>query len=170
MTREKTIEGGTRSAPHPTLGGTFTVDARLYLLNGNTRPYFSVTCWFKKGREEWGGASHDEILAVYPELAPVVALHLSDDTGAPMHTEANGLYWLGFGRYSDLNLDIAAKHFRVTPQEAADLRQRIMSESGYDPEAYEREIEAMRVRWQAEADTAVQILRKWATESEERIG
>jgi hypothetical protein len=40
------------------------------------------------------GCLHDATLRAFPELAPLVALHLSDsETGEPMHAEANGLYF-----------------------------------------------------------------------------
>jgi hypothetical protein len=63
--------------------------------------YFSVTGEIstpfqrKRGDFQCGGCIHDEILAAFPQLAPLVALHLSDaETGEPMHAEANGFYWL----------------------------------------------------------------------------
>jgi len=69
------------------------VEAGLYYLQGNKRPYFSVTGEiFIPGRRDFeaGGCLHDEIVRHWPELAPVIALHLSDDQGDPMHAEANG--------------------------------------------------------------------------------
>src|SRR5277367_307565 len=39
------------------------------------------------------GCLHDAALLAFPELAPLVDLHLADsETGEPMHAEANGLY------------------------------------------------------------------------------
>lgn len=73
------------------------VKAGLHKLDGNARPYFSVTGEiFVPGRRdcEACGCMHEVILKYWPELAPVVALHLSDDRGTPMHAEANGWYWL----------------------------------------------------------------------------
>ena len=46
---------------------------------------------------------HETILQYWPELAPIIALHLSDDTGEPMHSEANGWYWLQ-GYYGGMTL------------------------------------------------------------------
>ena len=41
-----------------------------------------------------GGCLHDAALLAFPELAPLVDLHLADsDTGEPMHAEANALYF-----------------------------------------------------------------------------
>jgi hypothetical protein len=41
-----------------------------------------------------GGCQHHAALLAFPELAPLVDLHLADsDTGEPMHAEANALYF-----------------------------------------------------------------------------
>jgi hypothetical protein len=65
------------------------------------RGYFSVTGEIstpyqrKRGDAQCCGCIHDDILAAFPQLAPLVALHLSDaETGEPMHAEADGFYWL----------------------------------------------------------------------------
>jgi hypothetical protein len=40
------------------------------------------------------GCLHDAALKAFPELAPLVTLHLADsETGEPMHAEANGRYF-----------------------------------------------------------------------------
>jgi hypothetical protein len=77
----------------------------LHYLRGNSAPYFSLTIaswrivgFAKRSGEDSFGAAHDEILRLWPELAPLAALHLSDWTGAPMHAKANGFYQLaGYG-------------------------------------------------------------------------
>lgn len=77
------------------------VDARAYTLGGNQHPYFSITAtiddqWTRRNNDcRSCGCLHDEILRLWPQLAPIVALHLSDaNTGEPMHAEANGFYHL----------------------------------------------------------------------------
>jgi hypothetical protein len=41
-----------------------------------------------------GGCQHEAALLAFPELAPLVDLHLADpETGEPMHAEANALYF-----------------------------------------------------------------------------
>ncbi len=72
----------------PTLGygtnATITVRAGLHKIDGNDRPYFSVTADIRKPCAhdiEAGGCLHREILHYWPQLAPIVALHLSDDFG-----------------------------------------------------------------------------------------
>jgi hypothetical protein len=80
------------------------VDAGLHYLQGNTLPYFSVTGWMGQNEERAHsfGCLHDKILKYWPELAPVVALHLSDSNGVPMHAEANAWYQLA-GYYGGVN-------------------------------------------------------------------
>lgn len=86
-------------------GGIICVTAGLSHLRGNARPYFSVTAdiAYSRAHSPRGcGCMHDEVLKYWPTLAPVVALHLCDDTGMPMHAEANGWYSLaGYYRTDD---------------------------------------------------------------------
>jgi hypothetical protein len=88
--------------------------------HGGLSPAFSVTadCYephgthsgksrHARGREpDSCGCVHDAVLSAFPELAPLVALHLADsETGEPMHAEANGLYFYraarGLGGWRD---------------------------------------------------------------------
>lgn len=76
---------------------TIRVDACLHYLRGNTLPYFSVTAEIRVPRRndcEACGCLHTEVRKYWPVLEPVIALHLSDSAGAPMHAEANGWYQL----------------------------------------------------------------------------
>lgn len=68
---------------------------------GNGHEDFAITAYFwTVGKErtdrnwEMGGCCHDEILKIRPDLAPFVALHLSDSLGAPMYAVENGFYHL----------------------------------------------------------------------------
>lgn len=99
------------------------VTAGLHYLKGNRLPHFSVTCDIEERRgSRWedvgGGASHDLIGRLWPKLAPIIALHLSDSDGVPMYAEANGWYQLsgyygGAGeRYTALTSE---RHFPITP-------------------------------------------------------
>jgi len=94
--------------------------AQLVKLAGNERPYFSVTGEIlnlrRKGdnQVERSGAIHDEILRHFPELRPMIACHLADDLGVPMHAIENGLYFLGLTRYPDArNLALFADLWRI---------------------------------------------------------
>jgi hypothetical protein len=57
------------------------------------------------------GCLHEDIRKAFPELAPFIRWHLTDNTGTPMHYAANGVYWLV------ANHAIAAKE---TPAKALD--------------------------------------------------
>jgi len=103
-------------------GSKVVVTAGLHYIRGNRLPYFSVTCAiYEGGRDVGGGASHDLIGRLWPWLAPVIALHLSDSDGVPMHAEANGWYQLagyygGAGeRYHSGN---AERNFPIMPDPA----------------------------------------------------
>lgn len=78
------------------LSPAFSVTGEVYEQHGT----WNGAARHRNGREsDIGGCIHDEILRAFPELAPVVALHLSDpETGEPMHAESNGWYWYAGSR------------------------------------------------------------------------
>lgn len=84
-----------------------TVTAELVKLGGNSFPYYSITGSVKKLDKRFRdpvitcGAIHDIILKHYPELAPLVEVHLSEADGIPMHAEANARYWCGLSKWAD---------------------------------------------------------------------
>ena len=92
-----------RTAPN---GDFYRIEALEHVI-GDQAPYFSVTCdvWKPRanasgatrarlGRDiDMGGCMHDEILALVPELAPVVLVHLATADGTPRHAKANGWYF-----------------------------------------------------------------------------
>ena len=64
---------------------------------GDQESYFSVTGAIYEGQRrepDSAGCIHEQILTVWPQLAPLVELHLSTADGVPMHAEANGWFWL----------------------------------------------------------------------------
>lgn len=81
------------------------VEARLIKLEGNSYPYFSITGEIRKTDRRYRdpvimcGAIHEEILRYFPELAPLVQVHLSGPDGQPTHAEANARYWAGLTKY-----------------------------------------------------------------------
>jgi len=114
------------------------VEAGLRKLEGNTKPYFSVTGGMKHvGRidpDNWG-AQKALLLRHWPELEPVITLHLADIDGVPMHAHANGLYWIvgalggglgqrfsgstgHYGKNPKACEKILSEHLRVSPAEA----------------------------------------------------
>lgn len=111
---------------------------------GNQEPYFSVTAAIgtpaelNSGNWQAGGCLHEDAAKAWPEIKPLIDLHLSDAvTGAPIHAEANGFYWLagicgGLGekyhggsgsdaRDADKCLTIFAEHCRINLHTAGDI-------------------------------------------------
>lgn len=133
----------TRAIPSWDKDAIITVDAKAYTLGENLHPYFSITANIvtpasKRRRDiDAGGCLHDEILRLWPQLAPIVALHLSDaNTGEPMHAESNAVYWAGgvvnlgaeyhggtgsSAKNSDECLRILAEHLRISQESARAL-------------------------------------------------
>ena len=116
----------------------------LHMIRGNGRPYFSLTCGiYESGRDVGGGAAHELILKLFPNLKPLADLHLSDVDGVPMHAAENGLYYVqhlipgcsgygplassfadpGYGqkRSDEECIQIMADHFRISLNEARGL-------------------------------------------------
>jgi len=90
-------------------GSKIQADANLHYIEGNDSPYFGVTA----SGAGFGGCCHELILEAFPELAPIVAIHLSDMDGSPSHGVANGLYWIKEGK-----ADTLSSHLRITLEEA----------------------------------------------------
>jgi len=152
-----------------------TVKVRLTKLEGNSRPYFSVTGSIDslRGVEIAGGCLHDEILQWFPELADVVALHLADDRGKPMHAAENARYWMGLSSWSgkewkpmaprgvpDLETDsqgliwapvTLAKHLRISVEDARRVREYVVND-GNDTEAIAFHVRMLEKQWQHQAD------------------
>ena len=84
-----------------------TVTAELVKREGNSYPYYSITGQIAKADKRFRdpivtcGAIHDEILKHFPNLAPLVLVHLSAADGQPLHAEANARYWAGLSTYPD---------------------------------------------------------------------
>lgn len=148
----------------------------LHHIKGNPAPYFSVTAaGYTNGREDFGGACHALILQHFPALADIVALHLSDINGAPMHASGNGYYWLAgivdmgeryhggsgeFGKSAKECARIAAEHFRTTEQQVIALAgetNKVYKARGSSAARrhVERYTDAQRPRWKAEADAVI---------------
>jgi hypothetical protein len=161
------------------------VYAGLHYLKGNTAPYFSLTADVfnpkRRGADKIDrcGCLHDEILKLFPEFAPLVALQLSDIDGVPMHAVKNAIYWaagvlggdkpLGqqyHGSNGDFDsnacLKILEKHLRIDEQEAKRLvgalnhAYKLHGLSG-DVRGYMvGYVKGCKPKWKAEADSAIQ--------------
>ena len=149
----------------------------LHHLRGNATPYFAITAdGTENGRESFGGCCHDLILQHLPDLADVVALHLADSEGAPMHAEANGWYWLGgmiggagskyhAGTGSSAKTPtqcaaVLAEHLRITEAEARRVAGRCNTVGKRDGWKIARQefagyVDAQRPRWKREADALI---------------
>lgn len=168
----------------------FRAEVGLSHLEGNPRPYWSATgellnmARAGENRLEACGAMGDEIREHFPHLAPVVALHLSDDLGVPMHAAANGAYWLGLASwgargpmapdddYGRRALEtgpeglvwapaVAASHLRLTLPEVRELRARVMAAGEHRATRLEElaaVVAELGPRWLAEADAARELL------------
>lgn len=137
-------------------GSTLTAVAELYRI-GEQRPYFSVTgeigtyAQHRNGNVQACGCLHEEILRAWPELAPIVALHLSDEDGVPMHALENARYWAGLTQWEPMHADALARHLRITEEGEA--------EALTTEEAVAAKVAELAPRWKAEAEAAIAYLR-----------
>ena len=69
--------------------GWFYAEVCLHKLKGNKEAYFSVT--------NGNGCAHEAILRQFPELKPLVDLHLSDEPGYPLHCKENAFFYYAEG-------------------------------------------------------------------------
>lgn len=148
----------------------------LHHIRGNSMPHFSITAdGYENGRESFGGCCHDIIAERLPELRDVIALHLSDMDGAPMHAEANAWYWLagvvdvgqqyhgGSGSSAKSAaecLRIFADYVRIPEADAARLIDRFNKLAKVEGpkaarKAFGEWIDAQRPRREAEADALI---------------
>lgn len=166
---------------------TIRIRAGLHHLTGNARPHFSLTGEIGPRHDPFAcGCLHDEIVGARPDLAPIERLHLSDYTGAPMHAESNGWYWLAgalggmgcqyhggngkrqhwkpgrvFDGYRESTpaecLQTFADHCRVSLEEAQRIADAVKGAA--EPRAaWRAECDAMRPRWADEARAGIALL------------
>lgn len=103
------------------------------MLRGNAAPHFTITAdVLVSGHMIAGGAMHDTIVEHFPQFADLVALHLSDHNGVPMHAEANGAYYL-----RECELSTFDNHMRFTPADVPAL------------------VSLMRPVWKAQAEACI---------------
>ena len=145
---------------------------------GTQAPYFSITA--NIGPDMWG-CQHDAIEAEFPGIyTDLIAMHLSDVDGVPMHATANGWYNLagylnGAGERhhrgnsemydhggkrlptSDECLTYWADHIRLPLADARTLADRIAAKWNNPDMKVEhaRVIDEQRPRWKAEADACI---------------
>ncbi len=137
------------------------VKYEISYLSGNSHGHFSITASIgemKSGRKmdpieicgtememKSGGMMHEEIIKHFPDMADLIALHLSDENGVPMYAVENGHYHLG-------NLGTCAHYMRVTEDELiAALKERGIS----NKDNFAKWVETLKPRWKKEADAAI---------------
>jgi hypothetical protein len=162
--------------------GVMLVHGGLHMIGGNSAPYFTITNDVHQAgypNRSWsGGAAHEEILRYWPKFADIVALHLSDIDGAPMHGVANGWYDLagalgGAGEtfhrgnsetYGRLDvsragcLQLFADHFRITIEAVSAIHDEfeINDIRGEAAKARLAEIaDGLRPMWKQQADDCI---------------
>lgn len=148
----------------------------LHHLSGNKAPYFSITAdGYEDGRESFCGCCHEIIAERLPELADVIALHLSDIDGSPKYAASNAWYWLAGvvdvgeqyhgGSGSSAKgagdcLRIFCNHVRVDEKTAlavigkANKTTRAKGKKAAREE-FDRWIDTQRPRWKAEANALI---------------
>lgn len=145
---------------------------------------FSITAYGEEldGRGRWqdtfGGCCHDEILKHRPDLAPFIALHLSNCDGVPMYGAENGFYWFQ-GAFPDTVTDlrpchgstgssgkspdecrrILLDHLRANEKELAAICE--FAPRSKMEFAYILEKLGFRAKWKAEAREAIRQLEEW---------
>ncbi|MBO0676813.1 hypothetical protein JRC04_04990 [Mycolicibacterium sp. S2-37] len=171
MTITKIVE---REAPN---GDFYRIEVELRQDDSNLSDGFAVTTLvyekrgnrsgrsrYNAGRDaDGGGAAHDAILKVAPELAPVVAVHLADPDGVPMHAVANGWYF-----YSGEGEDYERRHYgqdyidrQGTRRERAARALHIPADElpeGMTKEQFTAFAESLRPRWADMAAAARKII------------
>lgn len=166
-----------------------TAEAKLYSYMSQP-PYFSVTGQLINKRYhgdraiEASGMCHDLIAEYIPELKPVIAVHLADENGVPMHAVDQAVYFAGMstwnggpnGRpmsprdeYGRIKIEtgipdglewapeLLIEHLRVAPQSARALRDRAWRANDHQAE-WEAICAELAPIWKAHADTALAVL------------
>jgi hypothetical protein len=140
----------------------------LHDIKGNASPYFSITAdVYENNRLVSCGCQHDLILEHRPNLADLVALHLSDIDGQPLHALENGFYWLGGTHWQRPDYKVAAEHFRISESEARNLTElfgdHFSQTGGFLTQSMAAQAKArlaewvkrQKPRWKAEADACI---------------
>lgn len=152
-----------------------TVTAGLRYLQGNPLPYFSVTAstelQSRSGRwlEDMSGPMSDLVLAAFPELAPVAALHCADRNGDPMHAVSNALYWAGLSDFPDAkDTGKMARHLRTSVEEAESIVAYCLSDgTQHYSAAMDFCLKGLRSQWRQEAADAIATLDRLIAEQED---
>jgi len=129
-----------------------------FVVTGEIR---NPACPRNGGVEDSGAhqAMHDQILAAFPDLDPLVRLHLASAEGVPYSAVPNGWYWAGGSRAARQEPDAGVLE-RLLRLGAEDARRVTAGVSGgtMSLEDFEAFVETQKPRWKAEADAAATFL------------
>ena len=143
------------------------VSASLVKRPGNDYAYFTITGSVELIDKRYRdpvitcGAIHDTIAQHYPELMPLITVHLSAPDGVPMHAEENARYWSGLCTYPDgspmgeYKRAMLARHLRITPEEADQARAAMIK--GYPWQTILKVLK-LSERWSDQAGSARSLL------------
>lgn len=141
------------------------VKATVDHIQGNSTPDFSITATISERRGSIGswraygwGCHHEKILKYFPELKPLVDIHLSDHEGKPMYHVENGWYWAidaSVVKYHareprEERVHCLARHLRVPEHEAEEVIAHIEKEVAniaHPPLSPEREEAIQKIRF-----------------------
>lgn len=145
------------------------VHSGLHDIEGNHAPYFFTTAELyesprskRTGEPDACGCLHDDVVAMVPSsersrYRALIALHLSDDQGVPMHPVENGHHWLGLNQFKEFNPKHVAAHFRIPIEDVDQLKD--LCDLATDSKAVVRRfVDEQRARWLAEARDARRFL------------
>ena len=125
------------------------------------KPYFSITCTGKSpyGRFLYGGADHDKILEVRPDMKDLVDLHLSNINGEPMYAVENGWYFVTEKNlHSNLTEkdrpEIVSNYLRI-PLKTAESIIKKYNDGKYTKDDFIKFIDKQRPRWKKEAKAVI---------------
>lgn len=142
-----------------------TSQGQLHVNITTERNYFRVTGEIgSTSNPPTCGCIHEEILTAFPNLRPLVNLHLSTLDGIPMHAEANGWYWLAkaIGITEKCEPDqspeecerIFSEHVRA---EAKPIMERVKTAENPRKE-WTATMEEMKPRWKEEAEAGLALI------------
>lgn len=136
-----------------------------------TEKYFSIT-----GKTKYSvGCIHDEILEHFPNLKPLVDIHLSDLNGIPMYAKENGWYWakkvLGipsqFGPEEDpiKCLEILKKHLRTDIDSFIYELIEVVNSNGEVSAkmVFNTFVDNLKPQWKREAEKALELIQELVT-------
>ncbi|QQO39271.1 hypothetical protein SEA_RUDY_89 [Microbacterium phage Rudy] len=148
-----------------TLSPGFSVTGSLWERSGSFRGRIRK----RNGREEdMGGMLHEEILHAFPELKPIIDVHLADQAGVPMYAKENGWYFYSgsasayerremasgarlaaYQKHQLSDHDRGARTLRVSPDELP---------TGLDRAGFEAFVDSLTERYAADAARAREVM------------